>query len=332
MKIEISIIVPVYNKEKFLSYCLRSIEQQTFNDFELVLVDDGSTDKSLSICNNFANKYNWVKVISQKNKGVSAARNTGLKHAVGKYLAFIDADDSIEPSYLAQLYSSIVQKKSDMVTCGLRVKSYDNKANIERCPIKSDITIDNILRNFNIYESNFLSCCCKLFKKQIILNNNIIFDTNLSNGEDGLFVLTYLKYCKFLSFIDQILYNYTRFDADTLSSSSNFAIGEISFKNADATTELFKTHNIERQNIDRNIAVFKTIVFYFNRVFDHRLSLSKKEKMQKINKLVSNCYINKMIDKYPAFDQKSKLIYFFIKHKLSLMLFLVFKYKFKNGG
>ena len=114
---KISIIVPVYNVEKYLKRCINSILNQTFKNFELILVNDGSTDNSLNICKNYKEKDGRIQLISQTNKGLSAARNTGLKYAKGKYVCFVDSDDFIEKEYLSLLLSNIEKYNSDIAMC-----------------------------------------------------------------------------------------------------------------------------------------------------------------------------------------------------------------------
>lgn len=104
---QISVIVPVYNAGQHLDRCIKSILCQSFVDFELLLIDDGSSDDSASICDNYASKDNRIRVFHQSNAGVSAARNLGLKEMCGKYLAFVDADDYVSPYYLADLYAGL---------------------------------------------------------------------------------------------------------------------------------------------------------------------------------------------------------------------------------
>jgi glycosyltransferase involved in cell wall biosynthesis len=111
---KISIIIPVYNAENYLEECLLSISQQTFGDFEILAINDGSTDRSLEILKKYQEKEPRLQVISQENKGVSAARNLGLENAQGEYITFVDADDWLHPETLEQ-YIEIAKKKSDIV-------------------------------------------------------------------------------------------------------------------------------------------------------------------------------------------------------------------------
>ena len=113
----ISVIVPVYKAEKYLSRCVNSILGQTFSDFELILIDDGSPDKSGILCEEFAKKDARIRVIHQKNQGVSAARQKGLDNATGEYVIHADPDDWVEPDWLETLYLEAERTKADMVMC-----------------------------------------------------------------------------------------------------------------------------------------------------------------------------------------------------------------------
>ena len=117
MKREISIIVPIYNVEKQLSTCIESILNQTFMNFELILVDDGSPDKCGEICDEYEKKDKRIKVIHKKNGGLSDARNAGLNIATGKYIGFVDSDDIIHPQMYEKLYNCINKYNSDIIQC-----------------------------------------------------------------------------------------------------------------------------------------------------------------------------------------------------------------------
>ena len=115
----ISIIVPVYNAEKTLPRCIDSILAQTFTDYELILVDDGSSDGSLSVCSAYAARDSRIRVLHQENAGVSAARNAGLDAAAGKYIMFCDSDDEVEPEWCALLHQEIEAHPDSWVLCGV---------------------------------------------------------------------------------------------------------------------------------------------------------------------------------------------------------------------
>ena len=133
----ISIIIPVYNAEKYLGKCLDSILNQTYSDFEIIIVNDGSSDSSDSICKKYMLDEPRIQYIIQKNQGVSAARNTGIKRAKGEYLLFVDADDTIDSLMLKKMLESIEDKKSDMVYVGFEVLGNNlrnnDTQNLEEC-------------------------------------------------------------------------------------------------------------------------------------------------------------------------------------------------------
>ena len=128
---KISIIIPVYNAEKYLKICVDSILNQTFKDFELILIDDGSSDTSKEICEQYIKLDNRVKVIEQSNKGVSVARNNGLENSCGEYIMFCDSDDWIEEECLENLYYKFIQdKNTDIIFSGIYKDFYFNDKKI----------------------------------------------------------------------------------------------------------------------------------------------------------------------------------------------------------
>ena len=190
----ISIIIPVYNVEGYLRECLDSILAQTFNDFEVICVDDGSTDKSLDILNEYAQKDSRFVIVHQENKGAGSARNAGIKLAKGKYVQFLDSDDYFEPTMLEELYNHAEKYNADMTVCSAR-KVDENKNIIEsqnpNSPINLDLAPmetpfswvdfkDDIFTMFNVAIWN------KLFSKDLIKKNNLEFQ-NLSSCNDVSF-------------------------------------------------------------------------------------------------------------------------------------------------
>ena len=199
-----SIIVPVYNREKTISTCIGGILNTIYKDFEIILIDDGSNDNSFSICEQFAAKYSNIKCIKQNNSGVSSARNRGLKEANGKYLLFVDSDDTFYPNTLFEL-QRLIESQLDFIVFKHGYGTYD-KSRIKFQDFKEEDTIIRIEGNLNIiqwlytdykpYSSPIYSVCGKVFLKEIITNHNLKFRENISLGEDQIFVCDYLKYVK----------------------------------------------------------------------------------------------------------------------------------------
>lgn len=169
---EISIIVPVYNTEKYLDRCIRSITEQTFSDFELILIDDGSKDNSGFICDEWEKKDSRIKVIHQKNAGAGAARNAGLRVAKGEYIGFVDSDDWIEPQMYEVMYNAIEKYSADVGMCNILSRtefsmheSYDNR----KFPFELKNQEEMLSIFFRVHgEKGILSVCQRLIHKSVL--------------------------------------------------------------------------------------------------------------------------------------------------------------------
>lgn len=190
----ISVIIPVYNTEVYLEECLQSVLTQTFRDFEVIIVDDGSTDGSASICDRFAQEFPNIKAIHQKNQGVSAARNAGISHARGKYLLFLDSDDVIHPQMLSLLAD--IQEKENAVLLGWKVKKFKNKRKGMGVIKKDEFriqkgTLSDAVRK-SAEDANFTGYVWnKLFVRDYV-SDAIRFDPNIKIMEDTLFGCQYM--------------------------------------------------------------------------------------------------------------------------------------------
>lgn len=190
----ISIVIPVYNSEQYLEQCLDSIINQTFADFEVLLINDGSTDKSGAICDKYAQNDNRIKVFHQENGGVSSARNWGIKNVRGEWITFVDSDDWIEEDYFAPIQKYLF---SDLIL--LSINRFDGNKITQHLSFENrNYDKMSFLDELPLYP-NFPGPWGKFFKSSIIKKNCIAFDTDISFGEDALFNLKYLKYCTTIS-------------------------------------------------------------------------------------------------------------------------------------
>lgn len=194
---EITVIVPVYNAEKYLRQCLDSILSQKFVDFELVLVDDGSMDGSGKICDEYAAEDGRIRVFHRKNGGASSARNTGLDNATGKWIAFVDSDDYVNADYLSDLHSYVGQSDTDLVISSLEIFRDDGKSspyNFDSLP-KGTVSYDKsgypefITEQHIPYRGYSVS---KLFRADIIEKSHLRFPEEISFCEDFCFLFGYL--------------------------------------------------------------------------------------------------------------------------------------------
>lgn len=209
---KVSVIIPVYNTEKYLHKCIDSILNQSFYDFELILIDDGSTDNCPIICDEFSKTDKRIKVIHQKKQGVSSARNKGIEIATGEYIYFIDSDDFIE-SKLLEICLKKIENFDILVFNYNLINEKGNIYKFNKYPSNTYLTEEdkfyfliNILLNTQIGAFVWN----KLYKRQIIIDNNITFNSNLTFSEDLLFNLIYLLHTSNINCINQSFYNYRK--------------------------------------------------------------------------------------------------------------------------
>lgn len=210
---EISVIVPVYNAELYIERCVDSILEQSFSDFELLLMDDGSTDNSPEICDELGEKDSRIMVVHKPNTGVSDTRNQAMKLACGKYIAFVDADDYISKEMLHLMYNEINKNKCDMVMCNYYIDNGDmlTVAKMKYEPYyDTKMSVKNRLlqRYYETDQVGLYSLCNKLFRRPLIECYQIEMNVELEIAEDAWFVFEYLKVCDSVKYISTPLYYY----------------------------------------------------------------------------------------------------------------------------
>jgi len=209
MEKKVSIIIPVYNTQKYLKRCINSIIDQTYSNLEIILVNDGSTDNSLEICKEYEKIDERVFIISGENHGVSHARNMGIRKAKGEYLYFADSDDYLETDAIEKMIQGFEKADCELIIAGYN--EIENKEKIVKkswgkSKLKSDDAKKLILDENGVggYLWN------KLFKLSLIKKFEIKFDETIYVWEDVLFVMEYLDKCKYVCLIDDIVYAYCR--------------------------------------------------------------------------------------------------------------------------
>jgi glycosyltransferase involved in cell wall biosynthesis len=201
----ISIIVPVYNAEKYLHRCVNSILNQTFIDWECILIDDGSTDESGKICDEYSNKDTRFHVIHKKNGGVSSARQLGIETAIGDYVIHVDPDDWIEPDMLEELYKKIVEDDADMVICDF---IWNRPSGISLSSQKPSAFDSKSIMIDLLTERLHGSCWNKLVRRDIIVTNHITFPPQLSIHEDMFFFTELLLNNIKVTYLNKAFYHY----------------------------------------------------------------------------------------------------------------------------
>lgn len=222
---KVSVIIPIYNAEKYLEQCIQSVVNQTLKDVEIVLIDDGSTDGSAKICKDFMKQDSRITYYYKENEGLAAARQDGIERSLGQYIGFVDSDDWIEPDMYEKMYNAAKSCDGDVVLCNAflndeRIESKDriNSGMYNEYSIKKDILpktiirIDEKGRRRNIRWSN----CLRIYKRQMIEENNISFNRTFRRCQDLPFTLDNMLVAKSFYYLDEYLYH-NRQDAGSLS-------------------------------------------------------------------------------------------------------------------
>lgn len=245
MKCKISVIIPVYNTEEYILRCLNSIVSQTFKDYEIIIIDDGSKDKSSDIIKEFIKSHQDIAVnyIYQENAGQAAARNLGIYKAQGEYICFIDSDDYIEPDMLEVLYSQAAVSNADIVVCNIKMVYEDGIYNtISHFSNWSDNSIKNyILSN--------AGPCAKIIKTRIIEDNNLHFLQGIIY-EDLAVVPAYGLYANKIEHVEKALYDYFQRNNSTMNQPKYNKKFEHIFISLENLTNIFKNENAYDKYID----------------------------------------------------------------------------------
>lgn len=271
----ISVIVPCYNAEKFIDKCFESMKNQTYTNYEIIFINDGSEDKTLEQLKNIKenNSEIKIKIVNQENKGVSSARNTGIKSAEGEYISFIDPDDYIESNFFETLIKGI-DAEVGLSIVGI-LKSTNSKRNTESTNeiVEKEELIEKIL----IDEQVFGYSCNKLFKKNIIMENDIFFREEISITEDLEFCLRYVSYIDRANINSQQLYNYYINPKSAMKSD---------FSDKDMTVIKSYNYMLENKFSRKNKEVFScayvaTLLYLFRKLHttENRINKSSYEKI-----------------------------------------------------
>lgn len=204
---KVSIIVPVYNLEQYIDRCIKSILSQTYSNFELLLINDGSTDNSPSICDKYAKSDDRIVVIHQENQGVSVTRNKGIMEATGEWITFVDGDDWIEKDSLEKIIRSYPANVADVIYA----RSFANigSSALERYHFNPDFTKSIQSGIYTAIDLSYLrgSVCGGLYRKNLLIEKNIFFPLNIKNGEDTIYSSLVLIYADKVGFADVHFYN-----------------------------------------------------------------------------------------------------------------------------
>ncbi|BEH91603.1 glycosyl transferase [Turicibacter faecis] len=283
IKDKVSVILPVYNSEKTIEKTINSVLNQSYQNFELIIINDGSTDNTDIICSSYINDSK-VRYIYNKNQGVSKSRNIGLDLAEGEYICFIDSDDLYEKNYLNEMIKRITDNNCDWDICGYQCFESSNKNfSIEKGFITEE---KNVVIEFLQSKLLFNQLWNKIYKNKIIQENYIRFEENLNLGEDAIFNINYLKYCNKIECFNLCLYKY-RITNNGLGFKYRKNAGELKLKIFRAIFLLYEENNYETSYIEKNL--LKQYISWIANIVDNRNKEdSYKEKYFLVKRIFKN--------------------------------------------
>lgn len=309
----ISIIIPVYNVETYIGQCLKSISDQTYKDFEVLIIDDGSIDRSQQIYKGFESKDKRFVSFKQENKGPSAARNLGIENAKGEFIAFIDADDYIDKNYLQELVNTLQSNVADLACCGYFERSVFND---KPFPVLDFSALEyNNKDNFihELFHGTSGVLWAKLFQSKVIRENKLLLDPNIKMSEDLIFVLEYTLKINKIAILDKYLYFYNRLNEKGISSQHDLSyIKDLELSNK-AIDLIVQENNWLSPEVEhfKNNRISTLLLLLSNKIVltNKKFSNSKR----KLKDILSNEYIDKHIHALKPDTIKDRLSLYLLK-------------------
>ncbi len=334
--VTISVIIPVYNCEKYIGICIESVLKQTVSEFELILVDDGSPDGAPEICDEYARKDSRIRVIHKKNGGVSSARNAGIAAALGTYITFIDSDDYVDPQYLQALLDAEKETRADLVASGLKMETWNG----EICtsgeeygfPDFQTYDVKTLLECWGSAFAPICMCgpCCKLYKREIITQKQITFAEDLHCGEDTLFNLYYLEGCSSVYTVPVSHYHYRRESGESLFSRFHKDTYEIHRRVYSKQYDLMVAVGCGHQGLLQFKRQYYTMLMGgIHEYYRHYEKTTREEKKQLVKKIACDPYIAQMkLSQMPG--TKNKVFLMLLKSRQYSALLWLFDRHYKK--
>lgn len=328
---KVSIIIPFFNAEKFLKNVINSALNQTYKNIEIILVNDGSKDKSLDICNSFL-KDERIKVITQENSGVSVARNKGIENATGDWIMFVDSDDYIESNMITSMIESMEKSnvETDFIFCGFKKIYLDDEHKNQISNSYSYFCEDKIMNKSEFFTNieSFLDKClvqgpwAKIFNRKIIEEHSIRFKKGLSYGEDTLFVYNYLEYVSNVMCLKDTFYYYNVLNNNSLNLKFRKDKLKIHIMLNKVLEDLIKDYNIKYNEILTEM-LNTAFVSYCGELC--KSNLSKVEQYNCLQEINSYPEVIEIFEKTQKTFQNSfiKLCVFHHRYKLELLYFKI---------
>lgn len=296
-KVPVTVTVPVYNTSKYLRKCLDSLAAQTLKDIEIIVVDDGSTDKSGAICDEYGERYDNFTIIHQENGGLAAARQTGLEAATGEYIIVCDSDDWAEPNMYERLYKAAKETEADIVMCGY-IAEYSDGRSIPLQKWFKHLDFEGHMKE--LFGTGYNNSWIRLVRRSLFTENNIVYERGINLGEDGFILYKLMLTRPKLAQIDAKLYHYRK------------EFGGLSYTNQPSMKQVKTARKILKwieQNYDNDMFSEGIYLMNLNHAF---LALRTKD--------CDNEYVNVFLKDKMSWSS-------FFKYKISAKAFLVYTAK-----
>lgn len=318
----ISVIVPMYNAENTIVRCIESIITQSYNNLEIILIDDGSQDRTLQICREYIKVDARIKVYSQNNTGVSAARNLGINKAHGTFLQFVDSDDYIDPNMCSSLIQK-TQNNMDLVICGYN-NLFNNRIESCKCMDLTVYKLEDLEETFPFLLEKFMlqGPCNKLYRKDKIVEK---FDCSLDLGEDLIFNLNYLSKINCITIISKELYTYVH--ENTNSLTEKFRVNGFDIAKKLYNYLISFNHILFKDNVKIEMVIS---TLFINEVLHHikllilEDNISKCEKFKYINSYFNDNNIKISLKKYKCSKLKNRIL---LSKKSTIIIYYYFGIK-----
>lgn len=342
MPIKVSVIVPVYNAEKYLIPCLDSLVSQSLHECEFIFINDGSRDQSSTIIENYAEKDTRIKLIHQENQGVSMARNKGLDAAVGEYVGFVDADDFVEKDMFSTLYSTAQVENYDVVISNFESEIEGRKV-VTQYPFPTDTRlpreyIECEILCFFLKSDQLNTACNKLYRRKVIQEFGVSFPEKVALGEDGMFNILFFSHAACAIYIDYSGYHYR----EVLGSATRNVLEKDYFKRA-LEVYTWSIPNMVEKYIGsaktkqlKSIKLIHSVMSYIYIYLASSSELSLISRLRYVSRMINNPYVREALphyysEVYEALSRYEKFIVDMIRKRSTIGLYCGTTYsKFRN--
>lgn len=325
----ISIVMPMFCIENYISNAIESVLQQTYQDWELLVINDGSTDKSRDIAKKYESYDNRIKVIDKENGGLSDARNYGLKYARGNYIHFFDGDDKIAPDYYETL-SKLMSHNPDIIISGYTIDYEHNKKERNHSIKRNDFSYKNndALSVFTFIQQFLNYAWNKLFKKEFLSNNHIEFKKGLYSIEDAEFISRALSFSPTILYSNSIGYHYINRERISLGRMFNHELIDLSARRISCEINSFNYLNNKYKNCNIYYPVINVYKSLFHALFFFTQEKSFHNYLKTIHLITCNKRLNYYLIKSHSFNITNSILRFIITKRLDFIIFLIYKFHY----